>query len=101
MIPQSRAVWILCSRIPLHLWNHDFFLKLGWTIGEPLFVEEDMVLRNRLDRGRILVLIPGNKSVTCDVKVVMENGSFLVTLKEDEMEVDFFWIEKFLDLQKW
>ncbi|KAK1575591.1 hypothetical protein Q3G72_006747 [Acer saccharum] len=82
------------------LFNSGYMKLVKETDGEPLFVDEDVVLRNRLDKGRILVLISSIKSIPCDVKVVIENCSFLVKLKEDEMKVDFLWIERFLDLQK-
>ncbi|KAK2653291.1 hypothetical protein Ddye_013147 [Dipteronia dyeriana] len=69
-------------------------------VGEPLLVAEDLVLRNRLDTGRILVLISDGKSISCDVKVVSENGSCMIKLVEEETKVDFLWMESFLELQK-
>ncbi|KAI9177632.1 hypothetical protein LWI28_017547 [Acer negundo] len=70
-IPSShlRMAWILCTEIPLCHWSFDFFFKLGWVIGEPLLVDEATAFRKRLDRGRILVLVNQEKSVSAKVKV--------------------------------
>ncbi|KAK1572029.1 hypothetical protein Q3G72_026490 [Acer saccharum] len=58
VIPKSRLVWLNCVGIPLRCWLESFFRKIGRTLGEPLVVDNETVLRSRLDRGRLLALIP-------------------------------------------
>ncbi|KAK1565721.1 hypothetical protein Q3G72_033291 [Acer saccharum] len=75
-------------------------LITGWVIGEPLLVDEDTALRKRLDKGRILVLVSQEEIVSAKVRVEVGKGSFLVRVKEESVEVDGQWIEKYLGLKK-
>ncbi|KAI9185036.1 hypothetical protein LWI28_003549 [Acer negundo] len=93
-------VWINCSGIPLRFWCSDFFMKLGWVIGEPLLVDEVTALMRRFDKCQILVLVRQEEKVSAKVKVDVGNGAFTVTVQEEETEVDGRWVEKFLGLQK-
>ncbi|KAK1578672.1 hypothetical protein Q3G72_032227 [Acer saccharum] len=77
----------------------EFFVKLGWVIGEPLLVDEDTISRKRLDKGRILVLVQQQEMVSSYVKVDVGRGSFSITVKEEETQVCSKWIEQFLGLQ--
>ena len=67
-------------------------MKPGWLIGEPLWVEEDTSLRRRVDKGKMLVLLP--KVEKCSWKV-----NVTVSLKEDHMLVSFEWLKDFLGLK--
>ena len=69
-------------------------------IGEPLLVDEDTALRKRLDKGRILVLVSQEEIVSAKVRVEVGKGSFSVRVKEESVEVDGQWIEKYLGLKK-
>ncbi|KAK3219224.1 hypothetical protein Dsin_013194 [Dipteronia sinensis] len=88
------------SSVNNRLKNKDFFKKLGWQIGEPLLVDEDTVTRGRLDKGRLLVLVPQFKSHTFHVKVKTGNQSFVVKMTEDEKPVVMDWLEKFLAFRR-
>ncbi|KAK3188430.1 hypothetical protein Dsin_027991 [Dipteronia sinensis] len=99
-IPKSRVAWINCSGIPLCYWNQIFFQKLRWLIGEPLLINEETLSRSRLDKGRLLVLIPNDQPYSCINKVVVGNGSFEVKVVEDGASVDVLWMEDFLSLKK-
>ncbi|KAK0598633.1 hypothetical protein LWI29_036499 [Acer saccharum] len=96
-----RMVWISCTGIPLCYWSKEFFLKMGWMLGEPLMVDEDTVQRRRLDKGRILILVQQEASVTTNIRVEVGNGFFMVATKEESIQVDHAWIENFLGLQSW
>ncbi|KAK2652578.1 hypothetical protein Ddye_012434 [Dipteronia dyeriana] len=50
--------WVEFRGIPLNVWCEEFFLKLGWAVGEPLMIEEETLNREILSRGRVLILIP-------------------------------------------
>ncbi|KAK1551104.1 hypothetical protein Q3G72_030259 [Acer saccharum] len=97
--PYMRMTWINCMGIPLCYWSSEFFVKLGWVIGEPLLVDEDTISRKRLDKGRILVLVQQQEMVSSKVKVDVGRGSFSVMVKEEETQVCSKWIEQFLGLQ--
>ncbi|KAK2648768.1 hypothetical protein Ddye_016257 [Dipteronia dyeriana] len=61
--PQARLVWIRYEGVPMRFWKEDFFMKLGWLLGEPLMIEEDTVIKWRFDRGKKLLLVP--KDLAC------------------------------------
>ncbi|KAK1589148.1 hypothetical protein Q3G72_030951 [Acer saccharum] len=98
-ISNRRLAWIDCMGIPLCYWSSEFFVKLGWLIGEPLLVDEDTISRKRLDKGRILILLQQQEMVSSLVNVDVGNGSFAVTVKEEATQVCSKWIEQFLGLQ--
>ncbi|KAK1550681.1 hypothetical protein Q3G72_023003 [Acer saccharum] len=85
-------------RIPLSFWNSAFFMRLGWTIGEPLLIDDETTLKKRFDKGRILVLVQQEKLASVKVKVEAGLRSFLADLQEDEVVVDWSWVEKQLGL---
>ncbi|KAK2654827.1 hypothetical protein Ddye_014683 [Dipteronia dyeriana] len=98
--PQNRLAWIYCSGVPLSMWSRAFFIKLGGMIGEPLMVEEETSLKKRLYRGRVLVLIQQESTVSVKVKVSVRSCSYIIKLKEDETPPDVSWSDKFLGLIK-
>ncbi|KAK2635502.1 hypothetical protein Ddye_030294 [Dipteronia dyeriana] len=56
--PHARLSWIEFRGVPVQCWSEEFFMRLGWAVGEPLLIEEEIVNRYLLCRGRVLVLIP-------------------------------------------
>ncbi|KAI9160553.1 hypothetical protein LWI28_009318 [Acer negundo] len=70
MSPSSRLAWINCVGTPLSCWSLPFFNKVGWILGEPLFLEEDTILRRRFDRGKLMVLIPHDRPCPGMIDVV-------------------------------
>ncbi|KAK3205575.1 hypothetical protein Dsin_019621 [Dipteronia sinensis] len=90
--PQCRLSWIEFRGIPLNVWCEEFFLKLGWAVGEVLLVEEETVNREILCRGRTLTLIPNGRSCPQIVKVVVGGNSFSVSAREDPIPIDMGWI---------
>ncbi|KAK3204151.1 hypothetical protein Dsin_018197 [Dipteronia sinensis] len=99
LIPQARLAWITISGAPMDCWEPVFFMKLGLLIGEPLWVEEDTSLRRRVDRGKLLILLPRVKKCSWKVNVKIEIGSFPVSPKEDHIPVSFEWLKDFLGLK--
>ncbi|KAK3198135.1 hypothetical protein Dsin_021550 [Dipteronia sinensis] len=77
---KARLVWINFIGVPLIFWNEEFFNKLGRLIGEVLDVEEDTLLRRRVDRGRILALVPHNQLCPRKVKVEVDRDPFAVNV---------------------
>ncbi|KAK2648435.1 hypothetical protein Ddye_015924 [Dipteronia dyeriana] len=49
--PQCRLVRVEFRGIPLNAWCEEFFLKLGWDIGEPLMIEDETFHKEVLHRG--------------------------------------------------
>ncbi|KAK1577023.1 hypothetical protein Q3G72_018522 [Acer saccharum] len=91
----------LSSRgVPLKFWKAVFFMKLGWLISEPVLVEQETLLKERFDRGRILVLIPLFQSCPSFIKVSVGDGPFFVKVSEEAAPVEPAWMEGFLGLSK-
>ena len=67
---------------------------MGWAVGEPLLVEEEMVDRKKLDYRRVLVLIPLGQSCPSGINVVTGKDSFSVTVQEDLISIKAEWISK-------
>ncbi|KAK0602049.1 hypothetical protein LWI29_029877 [Acer saccharum] len=63
-------------------------------------VDEETTQKRRLDKGRILVLLKQEECVSAKVLVDTGIGSFTVTVKEENSEIDGPWIDSFLGLQK-
>ena len=61
---------------------------MGNHLGDLLLIDYDTVQRNRLDRGRLLVAMQGEKSWPHKVKVVEGSKSFSVSIEKDELPVD-------------
>ncbi|KAK3228216.1 hypothetical protein Dsin_008078 [Dipteronia sinensis] len=97
-ISKSRLVWIMCWGAPLPCWNSRFFLKLGMQLGEPVYVEENTQSMRRLDRGRVLVLVPHEWKCPLKIDVVLGGKCFDVQISEEPTLVDSFWLEIFLGL---
>ena len=95
-----KLAWIKVLGAPLSCWDQTFFMNIGGLIGEPLLAEEDTVFRRRVDRGKVLVLIPKDGPSSWKVNVKIGNVSFMVKMIEDNMCVDVLWMERFLGLQK-
>ncbi|KAK1553710.1 hypothetical protein Q3G72_002440 [Acer saccharum] len=83
--PQYRLSWVEFSGIPLNVWCEEFFMKLGWAIGEPLLVEKETLSRDVLFKGRILSLIPNGRSCPSIIKVEIGRNSFSVSVRENPM----------------
>ncbi|KAI9195461.1 hypothetical protein LWI28_015022 [Acer negundo] len=98
-LPKSRMAWISCVGVPLRCWTEEFFRKIGWIIGEPLLVEEDTKMRYRLDRGRILVLIPHGSVCPCNIRVLGAKNSFEIKVSGDHSPISFPWLVNFLGLK--
>ncbi|KAI9198820.1 hypothetical protein LWI28_022596 [Acer negundo] len=59
-----------------------------------VWIEEDAVQKGRLDKGRILALIPLQNHIDCEVKVMVGHQSFFVKLKEHPALVPIPWVVK-------
>ncbi|KAI9160645.1 hypothetical protein LWI28_010233 [Acer negundo] len=97
---KARPVWLNFPRVPLCFRNLEFFMKMGRSIGEPLIIDEETILRHRLDMGRMLVLIQHGKPCPKRVKVYDGRRNFEITVEEERSPVTLGWIEDLLDLTK-
>ncbi|KAK0583522.1 hypothetical protein LWI29_037804 [Acer saccharum] len=66
--PQARLAWVEFRGIPLDCWCEDFFLRLGWMVGEPLLIDEETLSRNNLMCGRVMILLLGRSKCPDYVK---------------------------------
>ncbi|KAI9180462.1 hypothetical protein LWI28_005014 [Acer negundo] len=95
VLPKSRMVWLNCIGVPLRCWSKSFFRK----ISEPLVVDDDTLMRCRLDRGRLLALIPIGATILSRIKVVEDNHSFECWIFKDPIAVNQSWLVNYLELQ--
>ncbi|KAK3221733.1 hypothetical protein Dsin_008758 [Dipteronia sinensis] len=98
--PQSRMEWVEFRGIPLHCWCDEFFMRLGWTVGEPLLIEEDTRNKVNLLRGRVLVLLPFNSKCPSAIKVVTGKRTFTVSVWEDAAQVSNSIVMRWLGLDR-
>ncbi|KAK0577545.1 hypothetical protein LWI29_034786 [Acer saccharum] len=96
---QSKLAWINVRGIPLQCWDEVLFKRLGRLLGEPVLVEEDTLRKKRLDRGRLLVLLPVDRSCPDKIEVEVGNWSFIVKVGEEESHVDLSLLSKILGLK--
>ncbi|KAK3198574.1 hypothetical protein Dsin_021989 [Dipteronia sinensis] len=61
-------------------------------------VEDDTLLSNWFDRGKVLVLISGEKRVSLNIKVEEGPSNTLVKVVEEAIPEDFRWLRSHLDL---
>ncbi|KAI9194864.1 hypothetical protein LWI28_009754 [Acer negundo] len=80
--PQARLSWVEFRSVSLDCWCDDFFFKMGWAVGEPLLIDDEILTRNNLLRGRVLVLLPYSHLCPDYVKVVTGSSSFMVSVRE-------------------
>ncbi|KAK3199260.1 hypothetical protein Dsin_022675 [Dipteronia sinensis] len=99
LISQDSPVWINISGISMSHWNEDFFKKMGNFLGDFLYSEDDTLQRRRLDRGRILIAMPGDQPCPKKVKVVEGSWSCWVAIEMDETPVEFSWLVEVLGLK--
>ncbi|KAK3200233.1 hypothetical protein Dsin_023648 [Dipteronia sinensis] len=97
-VPQNRLVWGI-SGVPLSVWSPFFFMKVSSFLGEPLMMEEDSSVRRRLDRGRMIMLVPFDKLGSCKIQVKTDAASFTVRMEELQAPVDFNWLSNVLGLR--
>ncbi|KAK1582334.1 hypothetical protein Q3G72_014056 [Acer saccharum] len=94
-----RTVWVDLWGIPLSCWNKEFFYSLGRSLGDPLLLDEDTLRRRRLDRGRMLVALPLDKTVPNKIKSMINGEVVYVALVEDKNPMSSGWINEFLELK--
>ncbi|KAK3206705.1 hypothetical protein Dsin_020751 [Dipteronia sinensis] len=73
-------------------------MRMSWAVGEPLMVEEDSLRRRRLDRGRVLILIPVGHKCLDKVKVITGNQKWSISVVEDHSQGSASWILRRLGL---
>ncbi|KAK2634672.1 hypothetical protein Ddye_029464 [Dipteronia dyeriana] len=93
-----RLAWVEFGGVPLDCWCEDFFRRLGWAVGETLFIEEETLVRSTLANGRVLVLIPTGKKCVDSVKVGTSNQNFIVSVKKDPEPIYYKTILRWLGL---
>ncbi|KAK0607747.1 hypothetical protein LWI29_019875 [Acer saccharum] len=100
LVPQSRLAWVNVWGTPISCWSPEFFMKLGWQIGEPLLVDNLTLNKVQLDRGRILVLVPQQTQEIIRIKIHGGQMPCMVKLEVDANPIDMGWLENFLALRK-
>ncbi|KAK0602975.1 hypothetical protein LWI29_000066 [Acer saccharum] len=90
--PRTRLSWLEFRGILLNCWCKEFFMRLGWAVGEPLVVEEETLNKLVLNRGRVLVLLPFGLKCPGSIKVVSGSRSFPVSVREDSTPINPAWI---------
>ncbi|KAK3185176.1 hypothetical protein Dsin_032462 [Dipteronia sinensis] len=96
----STMSWSYNRGIPLSLWSQEFFMKLGGMIGDSLLVDGETTMKDRLDRGRILVSVQQEHLVSCKVRVMVGKKVVMAKLTEDAAPAVWPWAEAFLGLKK-
>ncbi|KAK3228918.1 hypothetical protein Dsin_000799 [Dipteronia sinensis] len=99
--PQTRLSWVGFRGIPLNVWCEEFFMRLGWAIGEPLLIADETIHRFSLLRGKVLVLIQNSHRCPYEIRVVTGNISFLVFVREDPVPVLEEWVSRRLGSGKY
>ncbi|KAK4855564.1 hypothetical protein QYF36_008544 [Acer negundo] len=74
-------MWVEFLGVPLGCWNASFFLKIGAVFGEALMVDDVTAKRKRLDKGRVLALIPYGLQCPEKVEVVEDRNAFVVLVE--------------------
>ncbi|KAK2635334.1 hypothetical protein Ddye_030126 [Dipteronia dyeriana] len=95
---KSRLAWINIMGVPLLFWNDAFFLKVGQILGEPVVIEGNTKQRNRLDKGRIMVLIPFGHHIPNKISVMEGVNMFSLEVEEDLTPVTRSRLDGFLGL---
>ncbi|KAK4856040.1 hypothetical protein QYF36_013530 [Acer negundo] len=74
------------------------FCAVGWAIGEPFLIEDETLHREKLFRGKILVLIPFGHRCPSVIKVATGKSNFTVSVWEDPVPATIEWISKRLGI---
>ncbi|KAK2654787.1 hypothetical protein Ddye_014643 [Dipteronia dyeriana] len=98
--------WPISARLAEYNWNSrrsegkQRARKLGRQVGELLWVDNETSARLRLDRGKLLILIPQACEGFSDIHVDIKEASFLVKMEIDPSPVTLTWLNRFLDLEE-
>lgn len=95
---RSMSKGVNISGFPLSYWNQSFFRKIGNYMGEFLCADNDSILKNRLDRSRILISPKGQQQCSREMKVVDGGSFFSVQVEMDSKTVDLEWVNGVLGL---
>ncbi|KAK3188253.1 hypothetical protein Dsin_027814 [Dipteronia sinensis] len=96
----DKPVWFNFTGVALDYWTEAFFKKLVSKLGELALVDEEMLLRKRLDSARLLLLIPPNRSLPKVIQVVDGFKHFSVSVEAESRLRDMRWINDFLGLNQ-
>ncbi|KAK1560460.1 hypothetical protein Q3G72_026894 [Acer saccharum] len=96
----KKPIWFNFTGVALDFWNEAFLKKLGSMIDVYVLVDEDTLLRKRLDMARILLLVSPNKVHPEKIKVVYGRRNFYVTVETEPSPRDSLWIEDILGLNQ-
>ncbi|KAK4841169.1 hypothetical protein QYF36_000069 [Acer negundo] len=100
IVPQPSPIWIKAYRIPMRLWNINFFKLLGKSLGEFPKVDNQSLSRRRLDKGRFLVCLLVGNSCLKNISVKEGNRSWTVFLEKDSSPVTNSWVEEILGMNQ-
>ncbi|KAK0600843.1 hypothetical protein LWI29_018888 [Acer saccharum] len=92
----TKLKWIDIYGVPLICWCKDFFKKVGGLVGETMWIEEETLNKKRLDKGRILILAPFDKTIPSEILVKAGHGAFPIRLEESSMPVSSEWLSQTL-----
>ncbi|KAK3227970.1 hypothetical protein Dsin_007832 [Dipteronia sinensis] len=92
--------WIEISGVPLGCWHESLFMKIGGICGEALMVDDITRKRQRLDKGRVLVMV--SKGSYCPENIERRKERILHSLKlETEYDVSSSSQESDVGCNRW
>ncbi|KAK3193643.1 hypothetical protein Dsin_024953 [Dipteronia sinensis] len=75
---KGKLAWINVVGVPMTCWEEFFFQKLGRHVGKPLWMDKETSSRGRLDRGKLLAMVPLDGQSFHNINVSMEEGCFMI-----------------------
>ncbi|KAK1589229.1 hypothetical protein Q3G72_031730 [Acer saccharum] len=69
-----------------------------WLVGEVVCVDKETNNRARLDKARILIVVPYEGKIVSEVVVNGGNREFTISIKEDPSQISIEWVNNFLGL---
>ncbi|KAK1582963.1 hypothetical protein Q3G72_019814 [Acer saccharum] len=72
---------------------------VGGVLGDPVLVDVNTLQRRRLDKGRVLVLLPFGCRCPEKLEVVVDRKSLTVSVEQERSPVEIQWLEEQLGLE--
>ncbi|KAL3006265.1 hypothetical protein AAZX31_08G267700 [Glycine max] len=79
----NRLVWIQCWGIPIQAWDKKHIGKIVAVMGELMNVDEDVIVKRRLDRARVLIKTPWKPMIKHIIDVHISGDIFSVHAIEE------------------
>ncbi|KAK1567521.1 hypothetical protein Q3G72_013153 [Acer saccharum] len=99
MVNSSKMRWVDVHGVPVSCWCKEFFKKLGGTVGEMVWIDEETELRQRMDIGKMLILAPVEQELSKEVAVNVGKRCFPVKMVEQATPVTIGWLSNHLSIR--